>query len=125
LCGYELEIHQQVGKLFRHEILKLLLPSFMSNLGEIEQSHLIMESIKTRVSTHLVNGRTTKHFAAREFISTLSSTRLASGRIVAKNLRLDRHCIYYSLQHRSLIDDGAIDFWSRTQRHKWCTVIST
>jgi hypothetical protein len=96
----------------------------MSNLGETEQSHLIMESIKTGVSTHLANGHTTKHFAAREFIGTLSSIRLASGRIVAKHLGLDRHCIYQSLQHRSFIDDGAIDFWFGTKRRKGCTVIS-
>ncbi len=37
LHGYELEIQQQVvGKFFRHEIMKPLLPSFMSNLGETE-----------------------------------------------------------------------------------------
>jgi hypothetical protein len=34
LHGYELEIQQVVEKLFRHEILQPLLPSFMSNLRE-------------------------------------------------------------------------------------------
>ncbi len=49
-----------------------------------------MESIKTGVSTHLANGRTTKHFAARELIGTISSTSLASGRTIAKHLGLDK-----------------------------------
>jgi hypothetical protein len=53
-----------------------------------------MESIKTRVFTHLANGCTTKHFATRELIGTLASTRLASGKIVAKHRGLDRRCIY-------------------------------
>jgi hypothetical protein len=53
-----------------------------------------MEIIKTKVSTHLANGGTTKHSTAREFIGTLASTRLASGKIVAEHLGLDRHCIY-------------------------------
>jgi hypothetical protein len=53
-----------------------------------------MESIKTRVSTHLANGDTTKHSTARELIGTLAFTRLASGKIVAKHLGFDKHCIY-------------------------------
>jgi hypothetical protein len=66
----------------------------MSNLGETEQSHLIVESIKTGVSTHLASGHTTKNFAIGELIGTLTSTRLASGKTIAKQLGLDRCCIY-------------------------------
>ncbi len=96
----------------------------MSNLGEIEQSHIIMESIKTRVSTHLANGCTTKHSAARELIGTIASTRLASGRTIVNHLGFDRHYIYQSLQRCSLIDDSAIDFWPRTKRCEPCTTLS-
>jgi len=53
-----------------------------------------VESIKTGVSTHLASGHTTKHFAIRELIGTLTSTRLASGKTIAKHLGLDRCCIY-------------------------------
>jgi hypothetical protein len=69
-----------------------------------------MENVKIRVSTHLANGCTTKHSIARELISALTFIRLASGKIVAKHLGLDRHYIYQSLQLHNLIDDGAIDF---------------
>ncbi len=49
---------------------------------------------------------------------------MANGKIVAKHLRLDRHCIYQSLQHHNFIDDDAIDFWSGTKRREWCTTLS-
>jgi len=62
----------------------------MSNLGETKQSHVIVESIKTRVSTHLANGHTTKHVVARELIGTVAFIRVASGKIIAKHLGLDR-----------------------------------
>jgi len=66
-----------------------------------------MESVKIGVSAHLANGCTTKHSTARELISTLTFIMLASGKIVAKHLGLDRHYIYQSLQRHNLIDDGA------------------
>jgi hypothetical protein len=49
---------------------------------------------------------------------------LASGKIVAKHLGFNRCCIYQSLQHCNLIDDGAIDFWSGTKRCEQCIALS-
>jgi hypothetical protein len=83
-----------------------------------------VEIIKTGVSTHLANGRTTKHFTTRELIGTLTFIRLVSGIIIAKHLGLDRCCIYQSLQRCNFIDDGAIDLWPGTKRHEWCTTLS-
>ncbi len=85
LHGYEVEVQQQViEKMFRHDLVKPMLPSFLSNIGESKHIHLIVESIKNGVFMHLANGHTTKHTIAREFIGTLASTRHASGIIVAK-----------------------------------------
>jgi len=82
-----------------------------------------VENIKTRVSTHLANGRTTKHSTTRGLIGTLTFTRFISGRIVAKHLGLDRCYIYQCLQRRNLINDGAIDFLFGTKRCEQCTTL--
>lgn len=96
--------------MFKHDLVKPILPSFLSNIGESKHTHLIVESIKIGVSTHLANGRTTKHTTTRELIGTLVSMKHVSGKTIAKRLRLDRCCIYQNSQHHGLIDDGAMDF---------------
>jgi hypothetical protein len=71
-----------------------MLLTYLSNIGEIKNNHLIVQSIKSGVSTHLANGCSSKHCATKELLGTLATTKNASGRKVAKNLGLDRRCIY-------------------------------
>ncbi len=54
-------------------------PPIYPTLGKTKSNHLIVQSIKFGVSTHLTNGHSSKH---------------ANGRKVAKNLGLDWQCIY-------------------------------
>jgi hypothetical protein len=58
--------------------VKPMLPSFLSNIGESKHTHLIVESIKNGVSTHLANRHMTKHTTTRELIGTLTSTKHVS-----------------------------------------------
>jgi hypothetical protein len=96
--------------MFKHDLVKPMLPSFLSNIGESKHTHLIVESIKIGVSMHLANGRTTKHTTTREIIGTLASTKHVSGKTIAKRRGFDRHCIYQNLQCCGLIDNDAMDF---------------
>jgi len=79
--------------------MKAMLSTFMSNLLETKHNHLLFENIKTRVSTHLANGYIPKHIAVKELLGTLVIITLvvikhASGRMVAKNLKLFIKCVY-------------------------------
>jgi len=53
--------------MFGHELMKPMLPIFLSNLVETKQNNLIVEAIKFGVSTHITNSHTTKHNVARSF----------------------------------------------------------
>jgi hypothetical protein len=81
----------------QHKLLKPMPPTYLSKIGETKSNHLIVQSIKFGVSTHLTNGRLNKHCATKELLGTLATTKYASGRKVAKNLGLDRRCIYQTL----------------------------
>jgi hypothetical protein len=70
--------------------MKLMQPTFLSNIGETKSNHLIVQSIKFGVSTHLANGQSSKHSSIKELLGTLTSTKFASGKKVAKNLGLDQ-----------------------------------
>jgi hypothetical protein len=88
-----------VENIFQHKLMKAMLSTFMSNLLETKHNHLIFENIKTRVSTHLANGYIPKHIAVKELLGTLVIITLvvikhASGRMVAKNLKLFIKCVY-------------------------------
>jgi hypothetical protein len=75
-----------------------MLPTYLSNIGETKSNHLIVQSIKFGVSTHLTNGHSSKHCTTKKLLKTLVTTKYVSGRKVAKNLGLDRQCIYQILQ---------------------------
>ncbi len=74
-----------------------MLPTYLSNIGEIKSNRLIVQSIKFSVSTHLANGCSSKHCAIKALLGILASTKFASGKKVAKKLGLDRQCIYQQL----------------------------
>jgi hypothetical protein len=117
LFNYELGVQQKViEKMFGHELMKPMLPTFLSNLVETKHNHLIDEVIKYGISTHITSGRTTKHNVAKEFLRTLVTITLgfsmnASARMMAKKIRLSRKCVYQSLQQHLQIEDSALDFW--------------
>jgi hypothetical protein len=75
--------------MLQHKLVKPMLPIYLSNIGETNNNHLIVQSIKHGVSTHLANGRSSKHCATKELLRTLASTKFACRRKVAKNLGLD------------------------------------
>jgi hypothetical protein len=84
--------------MLEHKLVKWMLPTYLSNIGKTKSNHLIIQSIKFGVSIHLTNGCSSKHHNAKELLGTLVITKYASGRKVAKNLGLDRQCIYQILQ---------------------------
>jgi hypothetical protein len=93
LSSHDLDFQQKVlEKMLQHKLVKPMLPTSLSNIGETKSNHLIVQSIKSSVSTHLANGRSSKHCATKELLGTLASTKFATGRKVAKNLGLDRQC---------------------------------
>jgi hypothetical protein len=69
-------------------------PPIYPTLGKTKNNHLIVQSIKSGVSTHLTNGHSSKHCATKKLLGTLVITKYANGRKVAKNLGLDWQCIY-------------------------------
>jgi hypothetical protein len=81
--------HKVLEMMFYHKLLKPMLPTYLSNIGETKRNHLIVQSIKLGVSTHLTNGHSNKHCATKELLRTLVTTKYANGRKVAKNLGLD------------------------------------
>jgi hypothetical protein len=131
LSSYELGVqHKVIEKMFRHELMKPMLPIFLSNLVETKHNDLIVEAIKSRVSTHITSGCTTKHNVAREFLGTLVTTTLVfskdtSAKMVAKNLGLSRKCVYQNLQQCPQIKDGALDFWIDIKKQQRSTTLST
>jgi hypothetical protein len=43
LHGYEVEVQQQlIEKMFRHDLVKPMLPNLLSNIGENKHIHLIV-----------------------------------------------------------------------------------
>jgi len=83
--------------------MKVVLPTFLSNLVKTKHNHLIVETIKSKVSPHITSGHAIKHNVAREFLCTLVTTILvsskdASAKMGSKNLGLSRKCVYQSLQ---------------------------
>ncbi len=91
LYNYESGVQQMViEKMFGHELMKWMFSTFLSNLVETKHNHVIVEAIKSRVSTHITSVCTTKHNVAREFLGTLVTTTLVSSKdtsakMVAKN----------------------------------------
>jgi hypothetical protein len=83
--------------MLHHKPMKPMLPTYLSNIGETKNNHLIVQSIKSGVSIHITNGCSSKHLATKELLRTLATTKYASGRKVANNLGLDRRCIYQTL----------------------------
>ncbi len=88
-----------IEKIFGHELMKPMLPIFLSNLVKTKQNNLIVEAMKFGVSTHITSSHTTKHNVAREFLGTLVTITLvfnkdASAKMVAKNLGLSKKCVY-------------------------------
>ncbi len=101
--------------------MKPMLPIFLSNLVETKQNNLIVEAMKSKVSTHITSNHTTKHNVAREFLGTLVTITLvfskdANAKMVAKNLGLSKKCVYWSLQRCLQIEDGALDFWTNIKK---------
>jgi predicted transcriptional regulator YheO len=89
--------------MFRHELMKPMLQKNLSNLVETKHNDLLVEAIKSKISTHITSSYTIKHNLAREFMGTLVTTTLvfskdASAKMVAKNLGLSRKCVYQNLQ---------------------------
>ncbi len=89
--------HKVLERMLQHKSMKPMLPTYLPKTGETKSNHLIVQSIKSSVYTHLTNGRSSKHCATKELLGTLATTKYASGRKVAKNLGLDRQCIYQTL----------------------------
>jgi hypothetical protein len=83
--------------MLQHKLVKPMLPTYLSNIGETKTNHLIVQSIKFGVSIHLTNGRLSKHCATKELLRILVTIKYASDRKVAKNLCLDWQCIYQTL----------------------------
>lgn len=52
-----------------------MMPTFLSNLAKTKNNHLIVESIKNRVSIRITPRRIAKHVAIKEFLGTLASCR--------------------------------------------------
>ncbi len=107
-----------------------MLQKKLSNLVETKHNDLLVEAIKSRVSTHITSNYIIKHNVAREFLGTLVTTTLvfskdASAKIVAKNLGLSRKCVYQNLQWRLQIEDGALDFWTDIKKQQRSTALST
>jgi hypothetical protein len=91
LSSHDLAFQRKVlERMLQHKLLKPMLPTYLSNIEETKSNHLIVQSIKSSVSTHLPNGCSSKHCATKELLGTLATTKYASGRKVAKNLGLDR-----------------------------------
>jgi hypothetical protein len=76
--------------MFGHELMKPMLPTFLSNLVKTKHNHLIVEVIKFGISRHITSDRTIKHNVAKEFLGTLVTITLVcnkdeSAKMVAKN----------------------------------------
>jgi hypothetical protein len=89
--------HKVLEMMLYHKLVKPMLPTYLSNIGETKSNHLIVQNIKFGVSTHLTNRHSSKHCATKELLGTLVTTKYANGRKVAKNLGLDWRCIYQTL----------------------------
>ncbi len=107
-----------------------MLQKNLSNLVETKHNDLLVEAIKSKISTHITSSYTIKHNLAREFMGTLVTTTLvfskdASAKMVAKNLGLSRKCVYQNLQWCFQIKDGALDFWNDIKKQQRSTALST
>ncbi len=91
LCGYEVEYKKKVvEKMFGHELLRPMLPTFLLDVVRMKKNHQIVESIKSKMSTHLAQGKNNKHSATRELLVTLAFTESTRNKKIIKCLCLDR-----------------------------------
>jgi hypothetical protein len=98
LSSHDLAFQQKVlERMLQHKLVKPMLPTYLSNIGETKSDHLIVQSIKFGVFTHPIKGCSNKHCVTKELLTYLATTKYASGRKVAKNLGLDWQCIYQIL----------------------------
>jgi isochorismate hydrolase len=116
--------------MFGHEFMKPMLSTFFSNLVKTKHNRLIVDIIKSGISTHITSSCTTKDNVAREFLHTLVTITLgfsknASARMVAKKIRLSRKCVYQSLQQCLQIKDGALDFCTDIKKQQRSIALST
>lgn len=116
--------------MFRHELMKPMLQKKLSNLVETKHNDLLVEAIKSRISTHITSSYIIKHNVAREFLGTLVTTTLvfskdASAKMVEKNLGVSRKYVYQNVQWCLQIKDGALDFWNDIKKQQRSTALST
>jgi hypothetical protein len=90
LSSHDLDFQYKVfERMLQHKLAKPMVPTYLSNIRETKSNHLIVQSIKSNVSIHLVSGHSNKHCATKLLLGTSATTKYASGRKVAKNLGLD------------------------------------
>lgn len=82
-----------VEKLFVRDVMKPLMPKYLSNLQDSINNQLIVESIKDGLSAHMAGEHTTKHDVAKKLLNTLATSIWTSGRKVAEHLGLFRRCV--------------------------------
>jgi hypothetical protein len=78
--------HKVLEMMFYHKLVKPMPPTYLSNIGETKSNHLIVQSIKSSVSIHLTNGRSSKHCATKELLETLATTNMQMVRRLPKTL---------------------------------------
>ncbi len=68
LSSHDLAFQQKVlERMLQHKMVKPRLPTYLSNIGETNSNHLIVQSIKSGVSIHITNGCSSKHCATKKY----------------------------------------------------------
>jgi hypothetical protein len=113
-----------VEKMFVHDVTRPLMPKCLSNLQDSINNQLIFKSIKDVVSTHMARECIAKHVVVKELSSTLATYTRTSGRKVTQHLGLSKRCVIKYKQWCFLINNGDLDFWSRTTKRQWSDALS-
>jgi len=76
LSNHDLDFqHKVFERMLQHKLVKPILPTYLSNIGETKSNHLIVQSIKFGVSTHLANGHSSKDCTTKELLGILVITK--------------------------------------------------
>ncbi len=81
---------KMVEKMFGHELLRPMLPTILLDVVRMKKNHQIVESIKSKMSTHLAHGENNKHSATRELLGTLAFIESTRNKKIIKCLCLNK-----------------------------------
>jgi hypothetical protein len=104
--------HLAVQKFLGHTSMKDMILPWMIDLDTIKLQHSVLSSMKEGVRDHLLGVRESAIVMAKDILCTLaSSSKVGSGREVARLLGVDRRNISKARSRRMVLDGSQDAFW--------------